>query len=370
MKAVRGAAVGLIILKHIPISSMFPTLLVTASLALLLPYTEGATIPKCDPGQYLYVKQRSYRRRRSIRSTYSCQSCTPGHYMDLYRHTQESCPPCPSKMWTDVVGATSCKGTESCPAGSQGPLAMTAPGAQCTLCEAGKIQPHVGSGTCHNCYSGSYADGLGKTTCTDAVSGGCPAGKFGKLAATSVSETTCSPCGIDTYSAHPGESVCIACEKGRHQPMEGGTTCTAYDRCGSGTTLNTLARKCVTRHAYLGILRAVAWTTWVVNFLTCCANTGTEEIRGVYGPFMGMNVFIGLGIGIESTRSGGGRIGEPAFWTMVAFQAIGTLALVVYLVCIAWKSCPKCNLPTPPASRLDSGKATHVKPRKNIETVV
>ena len=370
MKGVRGADVGLIIIKHTQISSMSPTLLVTASVALLLSYTEAAQIPKCDPGQYLDVTRHSYRRRRSVRATYSCKSCTPGHYMDLYRHTQESCPPCPSKMWTDAVGAISCKGTGSCPAGSQGPLAMTAPGAECTLCEAGRVQPHVGSGTCHNCYAGSYVNGVGQTKCQDVVPGGCPAGKFGRVGAISSPDATCNPCPIDTYSAHPGESNCLACEKGKHQPVTGSTTCTPHDRCGSGTTWDTLARRCVTRHAYLGILRAITWTTWVLNFVTCCVSLGNDEIRQAYGPFMGMNVFTGLGIGIESTRYGGGRIGEPAFWTMVGFQGIGTLALVVYLLCIIWKSCPKCNLPTPSTSRLDSGKVTHVKTRKNIETVV
>ena len=359
---------------------MSSTLLTTVLAAILFGYTEASTL-KCDPGQYRDVTRTSYRRRRSggrIRT--SCKSCTPGHYMDLYGHREELCWKCPSKLWTDAVGAISCKGTGACAGGSWGPLAMTSPGVKCTLCEAGKVQPHVGSGSCHTCSSGTYATGVGKTTCMEAVVGGCPAGKFGTMGSTTVAEASCISCPADTYSSNPGESECKACSKGQHQPKTGGTACIEHVRCSRGKTWDMATRTCVTRHRYLEILQAVAWATWVLNYFTCCTGHLDERMRERYAPAMVLNVFTGFGIGIETTRYGG-PIGEPAFWTMVGFQGIGTVALVLYLVCLIWKSLPKCTAFKPSTYTSHSGKHASGKQAsgkdmfavatdKHIETVV
>ena len=344
--------------------------------ALLLASLGSVLAITCDPGEYAAPirppVRTGRRRRRSSSFNYQRKTCPPGTYMNLHAHNEGACFQCPSGMWADQTGATQCKGTAKCAAGSWGILGATAPSQPCHACSPGFVQPLAGQGECHPCQSGTYSaqsKGLSCTTANVASPDGCVAGTYGPIAATSASQATCTACATDTYTSHIGTETCQPCERGTYQPKPGQTQCIKAPRCERYYTWSTTEDKCVIRHKYLKYLSAVVWSTFLLNFTMKCYSDNWYTYFFIY------NIIVCIGVGAASTRIGGELISDRSFYTMVGFLSIGTTALGVNLMTIMYAglsklSCVTLSRQQPRGYRGSVASVTELKRLDKVHNVV
>jgi len=322
---------------------------------------------KCDQGQYVYSS--STRRRRRKSSIESCKVCVPGTYMNLHAHSQDTCFSCPSGLWMDSSGATGCNGIKKCGPGSWGIIGAVAPNQPCNLCTKGSVQPRAGQAKCHSCQSGTYSSTSGDTVCTPtdvAHPNGCGAGRYGRIAATSAGTATCTDCVPDTYAPHSGTDACRPCGRGTYQPKSGQSHCLLIPSCDRYYTWSRDTLTCVIRHTYIKYLSAVIWTTFILNFGAKCS------VDYWYTKFFIYNFFVCIGTGSKSSSMGGGLITDKSFYTMMVFLSIGTLALCVNLMMIAYYyvSGIKCVKLTPRPPPGDVASVKELKRLDNMHSVV
>lgn len=295
----------------------------------------------CDQGEYAAtVIPTGRRRRRRAVVSYKCKVCAPGTYLNLHAHKEEACFSCPSGLWTDQVGATTCQGTTKCPAGSWGNLGAKAPNQPCHSCSPGFVQSLAGQGECHSCSSGLFSAQSGGLTCTPALAShpnGCTAGAYGPVTSTSASAATCTPCKRDTYSSHTGSETCHSCESGTYQPQTGQTQCLKAPDCPRYYTWSTTQDQCVIRHQYIKYLAAVVWPTFILNFGMKCYSDNWYALFFVY------NIIVCIGVGAHATKMQGELISDGSFYTMVGFLAIGTGAFCVNLLCLLGEGLKKLS---------------------------
>lgn len=100
--------------------------------------------------------------------------------------------------------------------------------------------------------------------------------------------------------------------------------CDRYYTMSNGT--------CVIRHHYIRYLLTISLATWLLNFGTKC------QENNWYTRFFFYNVIVPIGVSGYIIRIGGGPISDDTFYTMVGFQLIGTMALVVnlFITCIRY----------------------------------
>lgn len=337
-------------------------------------YPPTPTSLTCSPGHFKQYARIGRRRRGRV--TASCISCGPGTYMPLYNHKMESCVPCSSGLWTQDHASTQCKGTAMCPTGKWGVVGSQTPPGPCQDCAAGRVQPHPGQPTCHLCPSGTYSNPA-KTTCLERIAGGCPAGKYGPLGTSSLTDATCVICPPDSYSAFPGSGACTVCPPQTQQPLGGQVSCSPIPECSHFTTWSGQPlRSCILIHAHVRLFAALVWTTWVATILIWCCYHGPLFVEDVpnTSPCCRLerawailyNFFAQLCIGIEITRHRG-IISDKAFWSMVGFSALGAVAVCLFTLAPAISHLrARCKRTTPPVTASASRRTPPIESTRDI----
>jgi hypothetical protein len=193
-----------------------------------------------------------------------CQPCPPGKFG--HRATHSSCSLCPEGKYTDAAAQVRCRRC-FCPAGTYlgSTIGLSGPfRCKCAACAPGKFSAGGALDGCLDCAAGRFAARPRASACTacplhllsaprhERCLGACPKGsqrlqraciECGKGMFTvpdfkRKGGTTCmAQCPAGYFSSGwqtigAGNSICLACPAGKHQPRRGQTACTA---CGVGT---------------------------------------------------------------------------------------------------------------------------------------
>jgi hypothetical protein len=180
--------------------------------------------------------------------------CPPGRYAKTLRGrgaTSELCVACAAGKYQTTSGYIWYRICSTCPPGkfSVGDRSF------CTLCYAGRFNPHQGQTDCRLCTAGQVSKHAGELHCA-ACSGGavpaqdhascrctaghiirdqrctrCPAGR----APTEAGNACAVKCASGTFTrrdsvlTRSGGGRCLACPRGKHQAKRGATACHACD---------------------------------------------------------------------------------------------------------------------------------------------
>ena len=145
-----------------------------------------------------------------------------------------------------VMGCSDGGVCETCPAGTNSPIASTSSaacinpacnagytgpdGGTCTACVAGKYKIATGSAACTDCATGTYLTTTGATAAATCVA--CPAGSNSPISSSAPAACTCN-----TGSTGPDGGVCTSCVTGKYKTATGSATCS---NCGTGTYSTTV----------------------------------------------------------------------------------------------------------------------------------
>ena len=195
----------------------------------------GGNMIVCPSGKYnvyledLVNRNGSTTRRRRRRFKLTCVDCGAGRFMDEAEHVFFACKACPSGQYQPDEGMASCLGT-ICPAGKFGDIAQTTLSeSSCKDCSAGQYTSTAGLGPhCTNCEPGRYQADTGGINCEGAL---CTAGKFGPEKITHRSNAVCDDCSVGKFSSKTGDINCSVCPNGKYQTLEGQTSCVIEPKC-------------------------------------------------------------------------------------------------------------------------------------------
>ena len=141
-----------------------------------------------------------------------CKSCLPGRYNDETAIVNEDeCKLCGVGRYNDKEGLAIPDGRD---------------GIYCTACNAGSIQPDLGSKECLECSPGQSQEKAGDVQCLS-----CLAGKYQHL----FGKAECNDCMTGFYGTEIGREDCDMCPKGWYQDELGLEIC---EGCPLGCRLN------------------------------------------------------------------------------------------------------------------------------------
>lgn len=180
-------------------------------------------------------------------------------------HSDSYCDKCESGRYQAERGQKDCIGIK-CSQGQWGPVEMTIAAVNvCHDCLAGRYSPNMGQESCQSCPGGQYSSVKGASSCLGSQE--CPAGKWGQKFATSAS--TCQQCQVGTYGDRSGLFECPVCPKGKYNLREGQRACQPFPDCPLWNRVERIGYTCVPIYSldWYRLLVAVAWLTFVVNLL-------------------------------------------------------------------------------------------------------
>ena len=273
----------------------------------------------CPPGKVLH----SSRRRRRINQ---CVACARGRFSV----SAEQCFDCPTGKFAEQEGQVLCSGGPVCAAGYQGTARASsrAEAEKCAPCPPGKYQPVSGQSDCLRCLGGMYSGTKGSANCLGVA---CSAGRFSDVSlATLATDTACADCPVEQYTSHVGAWTCSACPRGKHQYQPAMNLCDADPSCARFNYWSPAVRSCVSRHAYVRELAAVAWTLFALGILmacTCCCDSKvcTNESTIFIGILLTIH---SMAVGIETTRTANTKVKESSFYIMISLLAVPLLGIL------------------------------------------
>ncbi len=150
-----------------------------------------------------------------------CSLCVAGRYND--ETDKNTCKLCPSGRYLPTEGETSLSNCILCNAGYyhtlEGQVSINA----CTECEPGKYEDEQGSSGCNDCAKGKYSDGTTAAT-SETVCVSCEAGFYNDLEG-QVYVAACKLCDAGQFSNEAATFACKNCLVGRFKPSDSQTDC-------------------------------------------------------------------------------------------------------------------------------------------------
>jgi len=198
----------------------------------------------CKAGHYL-----------ASSTTTKCQECVLCATGQYSANAAGACTKCAVGTYSDVLGATACKGI-ACVAGKYGAAAGQTAAVTCVNCQDGKYMDlTTGFAACKTCAAGKYVDKSTRIACAD-----CSAGRSsteGKASTAADKDTDCTACAQGMFAGvgavcencaawkwtDAAAGSCIGCGAGRSSTSGGGkgtalanacTLCTAGQFAGAG----------------------------------------------------------------------------------------------------------------------------------------
>ena len=200
------------------------------------------------PGEVGWLK------KVTARAAAKAAKCPPGRYAKTLRGrgaTSELCVACAAGKYQTTSGYTWYRICSTCPPGKFG----VGGGSFCTLCYAGRFNPHQGQTDCRLCTAGQVSKHAGELHCAECSGGAvpaqdhascrckaghiirdqrcarCPAGR----APTEAGDACAVMCPSGTFTrknsvrTRSGVPKCVPCPSGRAQPKSGQEACHACD---------------------------------------------------------------------------------------------------------------------------------------------
>jgi len=166
-------------------------------------------------------------------NNFECTKCSAGRYSEL---DGDVCTNCAAGYNSSVIAATANTVCEAC---AEGMFAEEG-SASCSICRVGRYSNASGSGSCRACEGGKYLSGEGGDALAHNSGADCATCEKGSYSGEGSS--SCTKCGVGTYSGVVGSANCTLCPLGRYGDSEGITSsecsgpCSANFACDAGST--------------------------------------------------------------------------------------------------------------------------------------